>query len=84
MDRTWEQCSPRYEARTGRSLSKQIRVNSHPSRSGLQGFGAPKPRANLPGLDAAAAWHSDNVEAAMALRMCLRQDQGVPEWSWRP
>ena len=40
--------------------------------------------ASLPGLTPQTAFLSDNVWAAMALqRMRLRQDQGVPEWSWK-
>jgi len=42
-------------------------------------------RASLPGLSAATGANTDDVQAAMALqRLRLRQDQGVPEWYWRP
>lgn len=56
-----------------------------PEDAVLPGRFAAEARASLPGLDAGAACHPNDVQAAMALqRMRLRQDQGVPEWSWRP
>lgn len=56
-----------------------------PGDAVLPGRFAAEARASLPGLDAAGACHPDDVQAAVALqRMRLRQDQGVPEWSWRP
>ena len=46
---------------------------------------ASEARASLPGLSATAAVSGDEVQVAMALqRTRLRQDQGVPEWVWRP
>ena len=45
---------------------------------------AAEARASLPGLASAASPRPEDVRNAMALqRMRLRQDQGVPEWSWR-
>ncbi|MCO6415803.1 methyltransferase domain-containing protein [Siccirubricoccus sp. KC 17139] len=42
-------------------------------------------RASLPGVSGADAVSSREVQVAMALqRTRLRQDQGVPEWVWRP
>ena len=56
-----------------------------PADAVLPGRFAAKACASLPGLDAGAACHPDDVQAAVALqRVRLRQDQGVPEWSWRP
>ncbi len=50
----------------------------------LPGRFASEARASLPGLSAAAAVTTDDVRTAMALqRLRLRQDQSVPEWSWR-
>ena len=51
----------------------------------LPGRFATEAAASLPGLDKTHASRLENVQAAMALqRMRLRQDQGVPEWRWRP
>jgi len=56
-----------------------------PADAVLPGRFAAEARASLPGLDAGTAFHPDDVQAAVMLqRMRLRQDQGVPEWSWRP
>ena len=56
-----------------------------PGNAVLPGRFAVEARASLPGLDAGTICRPDDVQAAMALqRMRLRQDQGVPEWSWRP
>jgi len=56
-----------------------------PADAVLPGRFAAEARASLPGLDIGTACHPDDVQAAMALqRMRLRQDQGVPEWQWRP
>lgn len=56
-----------------------------PGDAVLPGRFAAEARASLPGLDVGTACHPQDVQAAMALqRMRLRQDQGVPEWSWRP
>lgn len=56
-----------------------------PEDAVLPGRFAAEARASLPGLDVGSACHPDGVQTAMALqRMRLRQDQGVPEWSWRP
>lgn len=42
-------------------------------------------RASLPGLDLGGACYPDDVQAVVGLqRMCLRQEQGVLGWSWRP
>ena len=56
-----------------------------PADAVLPGRFTAEARASLPGLDTGTACHPDDVQAAMALqRVRLRQDQGVPEWSWRP
>lgn len=56
-----------------------------PGDAVLPGRFAAEARASLPGLDAGDACCPDEVQAAMALqRVRLRQNQGVPEWSWRP
>lgn len=56
-----------------------------PGDAVLPGRFAAEARASLPGLDAGDACRPDEVQAAMALqRVRLRQNQGVPEWSWRP
>lgn len=56
-----------------------------PGDAVLPGRFAAEARASLPSLDAGTAFHPDDVQAAVMLqRMRLRQDQGVPEWSWRP
>lgn len=56
-----------------------------PGDTVLPGRFAAEARASLPGLDAGDACCPDEVQAAMALqRVRLRQNQGVPEWSWRP
>ena len=56
-----------------------------PGDAVLPGRFAAEARASLPGLAVGRVCHPDEVQAAMALqRMRLRQDQGVPEWSWRP
>ena len=56
-----------------------------PEDAVLPGRFAAEACASLPGLDVGSTSHLDDVQAAVALqRMRLRQDQGVPEWSWRP
>ncbi|NOG73668.1 methyltransferase domain-containing protein [Roseicella sp. DB1501] len=46
---------------------------------------ASEARASLPGLNGADVVSGPEVQVAMALqRTRLRQDQGVPEWVWRP